>query len=220
MLYNEVGDKMVGKVIDILRNSNWVVPKELILNYKKMELDEKSLIVLIYLINCKESIYNPKKICEDLSMDLNEVLVIVNSLKEKELISLKFQKIEKFREEVIEVDKLYEKLAYKMLDEEEKQVDNKLFDVFEKEFGRALSPMEFEILSKWQENGFSEEMIKLALSEAVYNGVFNLRYIDKILFEWKRKNINTKEDLEKKSHISDDEKSDLELVDYDWLNEK
>lgn len=220
MMYNKVGDKMVEKVISILKDSSWNVPKELILNYKKMDIDEKSLIVLIYLLNSKDCIYNPKKICDDLSMDMNEVLVIVNTLKEKEFISLKFRKIEKFREECIEIDKLYEKIAYKMLDEEEKEVSNKLFEVFEKEFGRNLSPMEYEILSKWQESGFSDEIIELALSEAVYNGVFNFRYIDKILFEWKKKNINSKEDLDKVSNkVKNDEETDTELIDYDWLNE-
>lgn len=210
---------MIEKVVGILKDSTWNVPRELILNYKKMDLDEKSLVVLIYLINSKECIYNPKKICEDLDLDMNDVLIIVNTLKEKELISLKFKKIEKFREECIEIDKLYEKIAYKLLDEKEKEVDNKLYETFEKEFGRSLSPMEYEILSKWQESGFSDEIISLALAEAVYNGVFNLRYIDTILFDWKKKNINSKEDLEKTSKLKSNDTKDVELVDYDWLNE-
>ena len=47
-----------------------------------------------------------------------------------------------------------------------------------------LSPMEYEIIKAWLDNDMSEELIKEALKEATFNGVSNLRYIDKILYEW------------------------------------
>ena len=80
--------------------------------------------------------------------------------------------------------------------------------------------MEYEIISSWLENDYQEEIILLALKEAVYNGVTNLRYIDKILFEWNKKGIKTKEDVEKeKNNFKNKKIQKQELFDYDWLNE-
>ena len=59
----------------------------------------------------------------------------------------------------------------------------------------------------------------MALKEAVYNGVTNLRYIDKILYEWKKKGIKSKEDIEKERANFKKKSSKGEVFDYDWLNE-
>ena len=59
-----------------------------------------------------------------------------------------------------------------------------IYQKFEKEFGRELSPMEQEFIQEWKTNNFSEETIALALRESVYNGVKSFRYIDKILQNW------------------------------------
>ena len=60
-----------------------------------------------------------------------------------------------------------------------------------------------------------------ALKEAVYNGVPNLRYIDKILYEWNRKGFKTPEDIKNKM-ISEPETPVFEssVLNFDWLNEK
>ena len=60
----------------------------------------------------------------------------------------------------------------------------------------------------------------MALKEAVFNGVSNLRYIDKILYEWKKKGLNSKEDVENNRLQFQQKKVEKkELFDYDWLNE-
>ena len=76
----------------------------------------------------------------------------------------------------------------------------------ENEFARSLSPIEYETITNWLNNGISEELINDALKEAVVNGVTNLRYIDKIIYEWTKKNANSKEGNDYE-----------ELFDYDWL---
>ena len=82
--------------------------------------------------------------------------------------------------------------------------------------------MEIQIIGAWIEAGFKEEIIEAALKEAIYNGVTRLNYIDKILYEWKKKGINTKDDVEK-NRIDFQKKSTeqpkKELFKYDWLNE-
>ncbi len=80
--------------------------------------------------------------------------------------------------------------------------------------------MEYTIIGGWLETGYTEELILLALDEAVYNGVFKLNYIDKILYEWDRKGIKNKADKEKNdTEIKKNRSSKKEVVDYDWLGE-
>ena len=95
---------------------------------------------------------------------------------------------------------------------------NDLYDNFEKEFGRTLSPMEYDIINSWLDSGMSKEIIISALKEAVFNGVNNLRYIDKILFEWGKKGIKNPSDIEKLNKKQEEEKTEP-YYEYDWLNE-
>ena len=91
--------------------------------------------------------------------------------------------------------------------------------MFESEFGRTLSPMEFEYINEWINGGMDEEIIKEALKEATYNGVSNLRYIDKIIYEWKKKGYKTVEDIRKNNYKKDNNKETKEMFDYNWLDE-
>ena len=100
-----------------------------------------------------------------------------------------------------------------------------IFEVIEKEFGRTLTPIEYEISKAWLENGMSEELIKEAIKEATLNNVSSLRYIDKILYEWGKNGIKTAADVEKNraKRRSDkekiDEDVDLDIVDWNWFDE-
>src|SRR5690606_9563521 len=73
--------------------------------------------------------------------------------------------------------------------------ERNLFVIFEKEFARPLSPMECETISSWvDQDGYPEELILLALKEAVFAGKVHFRYIDRILLEWNRNRVQTVED--------------------------
>lgn len=213
---------MTEKLIKILKKSEATFPYQLLLNYKKLKIEEKELIVIIYILN-NENIFNPKQISDDLNFDLKEVMILVDSLCEKGIISIKTIKNNGIREEIIDIEELYKKLAYEIVNEEN-VVENKNADIytqFETEFGRSLSPIEYELISGWKDANMGEEVIIMALKEAVYNGVTNLRYIDKILHEWNRKNLTTKEAILKdKSKFEKRKIEKKELFDYDWLNEE
>lgn len=210
----------MNQVIELLKSINYQISKELLFNYKKLNITDIEFIVIIYLINQSSNIYNPKQISNDLKIDLNNVLEIINSLCEKNIMKIEMKKVNNIRGEVINLDLLYEKIAFSLTQVEEKEESN-LYSVFETEFGRTLSPMEFEIINGWVDAGYSEELIKLALKEATYNGVSNLRYIDKIIYEWGKKGIKTKDDVEKnrKQFKSNNTSKNKELFDYDWLND-
>ena len=134
-----------------------------------------------------KSLFNPSKYQEELPLDLSKVMEYIDSLTEKKLIQVEVIKNEKgLMEEVVLLDGFYRKLTLNMVEEEneKKNHQSNIFEVVEKEFGRTLSPMEYEIIKAWLDNDMSEDLIKEAIKEATFNGVSNLRYIDKILYSY------------------------------------
>ena len=208
---------MLGKVIDLIKNEPFYVPNILLKNYRKLNITDSELIVLIYLINTDIS-FNPKQIAKDLNFDLNEVMNIITSLTEKNILKIDIIN-KKVREEIINLEELYKKLGFIVVNDEIKEKTNNIFDVFEKEFGRTLSPMDYEIISEWQKN-YHDELILLALKEAVFNGGNNLRYIDKILIDWNKKGIKNEQDIINDRKKFQNKKQNKKLFDYDWLNEQ
>ena len=213
---------MTEKLKEIIKNRDVVIPKILFINYKKIGLTDQELIFLTYIINTS-TIFNPKQISEDLSIDLNQIMENMENLGSKGIIRLETKKIGNERNEVINLEGLYDKLTFSMLEEEKKEETPNIYSLFEKEFGRTLSPMEYEIIGAWIENGTSEETIKLALKEAVYNNANSLRYIDKIISEWNKKGIKTEEDVEKQRIAfkqKKEPKQKNDILNYDWLNDE
>lgn len=208
---------MTGKVIELLKNGTFIVPKLLLINYKKFKISDNELIVLIYLLNNNE--FDPDRISRDLGLDIKELLTVINSLTKKDILCLNSVTNNNVCEEYVCLDSLYNKLALSMMENKSEKKEVNIFDQFEKEFARTLSPMEYEIIGAWFEDGFNEETINLALKEAVYNGVNNLRYIDKILYEWKKKGIKTKADMDNNLDTNKKKSSKEEVFDYDRLNE-
>lgn len=211
---------MLEKVIGLLQSGTYQVPAILLQHYKELKIEEKELILLIYCMNSGET-FNPKKIGAYLNMNMQEVLESISSLEGKGLLKVDMVKVGSMREEHLNLDGLFNKLAFLVVNVKEETVaPTNLFDTFEKEFARTLSPIEYELINGWKDSEFTEELITLALKEAVYNGVTNLRYIDKILYEWKKKGIKTASDVEKsKVQFKTKKESQKELFDYDWLNE-
>lgn len=211
---------MIDKIEKIIKNKDVVIPSLLFYNYRKLNMTADELVLVSYLLN-GETFFNPKKISSELSMPLGELMDLIERLKEKDLVKVELKKINNIRAEVINMDGFYSKLINLILDETPEEKKNNIFDIFEKEFGRTLSPIEYEIINAWQDSNIKEETIILALKEAVYNGVNNLRYIDKILNEWSKKGIVTKEDLEKnKVKFRESKAEHVDDVDYDWLNDE
>ena len=207
-------------IIEILESKIYQIKEELLFNYKKLNITDSEFIILIYLIN-NNNIYNPKELGESLNIELNNVLELINSLCEKSIIEIKMEKINGVRTEIINLTPFYEKIVLSLDTKKDNDKSNSnIFSLFEEEFGRTLSPMEYEIINAWIDSGCSEELIILALKEATYNGVSNLRYIDKIIYEWGKKGIKTKEDVEKDRKKFKNNSKKKELFDYDWLNDE
>ncbi|MCI5967669.1 MAG: DnaD domain protein [Tenericutes bacterium] len=219
-----------SKLVEILKKGNFVVPFYLFQLKDKFNISFDSFIFLIYLSNLGTNIiFDPNRFTTDLGLSMELILSYIDELSEKKYISIDVIKNDKgVMEEYVILDLFYEKVTNLMIDdinqakiEEEK--NSNIYEAIEKEFARPLTSIEYEIISAWLEDGTSEELILEALKEAVYSGVCNLRYIDKILYEWGKKGIKTAKDVEK-NRINFKEKQEkkekLELFDYDWFDDE
>ena len=211
---------MNSKVIDLLKSKNYVVSDFLIKNYKVWNLDVDEFIILIYLMNSSNLVCDYKLISSELGMDLELVMNKINELSIKKLLEIKLLKNSSNKlEEQISLDLLYNKVFMQIIDVKEEEDKSNIYSVFESELGRTLSTIEYELINGWLECNYKEEIILAALKEAVFNGVNNFRYIDRILFEWNKKGIDTVDKISKyKKEFRKD--TNVEVPDYDWLNDK
>ena len=96
----------------------------------------------------------------------------------------------------------------------------KIIEIFENEFARLLSPMEIETVERWTKS-FQKEMIVYALSIAVKNNKKTFCYIEGILKNWKTCNYKTLEEVKQnETKKEEQENEEIEIYDYDWLNEE
>jgi len=210
----------------MLKQGNVVIPLYLLQNYRKFSVSLEEFLFLMYLYNQGEVfVFDPSKIGKDLSISSSQVMEFISRLSEKHLVQVEVRRNDKnIMEENVSLHDFYQKLEFLLIDDvlEEEVLDSSIFEVIESEFGRTLSPMEYEIIKAWLENHTSEELIKEALKEATFNGVSNLRYIDKILYEWGKKGFKTADDVRRyqsQYRNASKDKDPQEVFEYDWLED-
>lgn len=198
-------------------NGNIIIPEYLLKYRSELNLEMDEFILLVYLINQKDLvIFDVNNLSSKLYIESNRVLELISSLNEKNYISIEMKKTNGVIEEYISTDLFYNKIESMIISTKDEESSNDIYSLFESEFGRTLSPTETEIISNWIESDIPEELIKEALKEAVLSGVHNMRYIDKILFEWTKKGYKEVSDIKRKP---EKEEKIEEIYDYDWLNE-
>ncbi len=196
----------------------FVLSDHLIKYSSKYELNITELLFLTYYENDDTKEFDVTKLCEVLHVKETQIYEAFNHLLTLKLINLETRKDSNNRQsEVISLKPLYKEINEEKVNEEKNKSNETIYDIFQRELGRALSNIEYEIITGWLDKDYPEELIKGALKEAVYNGVNSLRYIDRILFEWEKKGYKKLEDVEKGLKKNDDR--DLDLFDYDWLSD-
>lgn len=214
---------MENNVRKILMDRPLVIPRIIINNYKKLNITEEELIILIFIIDYGVDLeYNPSIFVQELNIDKYKVLELINSLKEKNILTILIKKEnKKVSSEYISLQPLYDKVMNIVMDNKEKQIeiDENIYSIFENELGRTLSPLEYEKI-KEMVTSYGQELVVEALKEAVYNRANNLRYIETILSEWNKKGYKSKVDILKDRENYRKKKTDnIKLPDIDWLNE-
>ena len=215
---------MDNKLLELLQEKPIIVPKIIFNKYKKLNITEEELILLIYMINMGNKVtYNPELFSKELDINKYKVMELINSLFEKQIINVIVEKNSLNKtEEYIVFDLLYNKLIKEIIGVEEKteEVGNDIFTIFEQELGRTISPMEYDMIKTWVTN-YNKEIVIEALKEAVYNGVNSFRYIDKILSEWNKKGLKTKDDvIRDKNNYRNKKKENVDYFEYNWLEEE
>lgn len=213
-------------ILDIFKTGYMTIPLFMFKIKDNLGLGTESFLLLNYMIDKEISFFVPGKLSEIFNTSSENIMIWFNELTSKNLVVVEVKKNEKgILEEVINLDLFYSKVNNLLLDEINKPVVNSetIFTKIENEFGRVLSSMEYEIINAWLSSGTSEELIIEALKEAVMNGVTNLRYIDKILYEWEKKGYKNKEDIEKSRQnfrrSQETKRVKKEVFDYNWLED-
>lgn len=207
------------RLFECIKANDLVIPSVLLMNYKKFDMNEKELLFMALLMTSDDLIaFDPILFKNKLGFEANETIEIMSNLTSKKYIDVVIQKENSKMKEFLTAEPFYEKVVFDLLDEDDNVTskDSEIYEIIENEFGRTLSPIEFETISGWLNANIEESLIKEALKEAVLNGVNNLKYIDKILYEWAKKGYKVPSDIKKKKNK---ETAEINLFEYDWLDE-
>ncbi|WP_251942938.1 DnaD domain-containing protein [Staphylococcus sp. Marseille-Q5304] len=219
--------------IEFLKSRPVIIHKELLEHYNEFGLTETDLVILIKLIYASE-ISKKQPTVESLqqgtTLDSRAITSIIQNLIQLDLLDLNVSKDEEGKfTEYMNLDKFYEKLneLFEQLNVKEASNQDKiafqtLFQQFEQAFGRPLSPFEIETLNQWIDyDQHSLNIIQAALDEATMQSKMSFKYIDRILLNWKKNNVETIEDSKKVSHQfhKPQMKHNVKKVPkFDWLN--
>ncbi|MHB1421558.1 MAG: DnaD domain-containing protein [Bacillota bacterium] len=208
-------DEPFGKIVDfgmdMLLAGQAVIPELMLRYYVRLGLSDMEMMLLIHLIRMRQvdhDVYpSPEKISHYMTTDQAALKAIIAGLIEKKLLAVEARYDMATGRLINEYSFrcLLIKLADLWKEEQPAAVENtsertngsvdeqsRLYQTFEKEFGRLLSPMEAEKIDLWcTGEGYSPEMVLEALRRSVLRGVLNFKYIDSILREWGKNNIRT-----------------------------
>ncbi|XJZ26015.1 DnaD domain-containing protein [Bacillota bacterium Lsc_1132] len=233
---------MKMSLVSWIQEGNLTVPAVLFSEYKNLHLNEYELILLLQLhsfIEKGNEFPTPEELSSRMTISTTECTEMLRKLIQKGFIQI----TEGFSSDGIRFEKyslapFWERLAEQFLLKEKKianlqlQADETdLYTCFENEFGRPLSPYECETLAMWMDDDHHDpSIIKAALRESVMSGKLNFRYIDRILFEWKKNGIKTVEQAKNQGRkfrqkqmqnrtTSSESPSSVTVPFYNWLEQ-
>lgn len=207
-------------IYNIIKNKDYIIRPFLFKIIKENNLNINEILLLIYLTNQEHPELDLKLINKITTMNNEEIINSFNTLMEKNLISTNIIKDGDRIDEEISLDGIYKLAATNINKKITKNQEKNIFELFENEFARPLTPMEYELINAWIESGINEDLIKEALKEATYNGVNNFRYIDKILYEWGKKGYKNIDDINKNKNKKEEKNErNVSFFEYNWLDE-
>ena len=209
------------KLNRVIEDGNIVIPLYILKAFKKLNLTMDEFVFLMYLYNKQDKIdFNPEKIANDLNIDIMEVMGYVSVLTDKEYLTLDVLKASNnIIEEILNLTSFYEKISLILIDKEEEKDDN-ILEYVEHELGRPLNSIEIKTIESWKLNKIDNSLIKEAIKIALKDGVYSLKYIDKILFDWNSRGYKTIDDIKNSYNQNNNSKENLELEEWDWLDDE
>jgi DNA replication protein len=194
---------MKSNLLSWIQAGNLTIPAVLLSEYRNLNLNEYDLVLLLNILSFIEKgngFPTPEELSSRMTVSVLECNEMLRRLVQRGYIEIMDEySTEGIRSEKYSLKPLWEKLVDQFLKNDthnkgmkKEAEETDLYSCFEKEFGRPLSPFECETLGMWMDDDRHDPIIiKAALREAVMSGKMNFRYIDRILFEWKKNGIKT-----------------------------
>lgn len=167
---------------------------QLVLDYQsKLNLTSDEVIILIQLLNlAQKKRYNLStlSLSRMTSFKTNAVGEIVNSLFEKDIITIQFERKANQDKisEAFDLSPFFNKIDELFLEAIEKEKETKsisdveyIIKVLEKVFDKPLSPRYLEIVKQWFTDGYSKEEMDQAIETTINHGRKTVNYVDRIL---------------------------------------
>lgn len=196
--------------------------------YKKLHISENDLAVILmidHLLEQKNTLITPDLLSLRMNLKSEEIDKILVSLMDRDFLVYDFTKKIKVSLKPLK-KKLYKEFQVELAFEQENTSNAKkaaylknIYDVFEKELGRTLSPLEFSLIGEWVEQGYTDETIINALKEALSKGKKTLKSVDKILLQWQ-----ARDEIEKNGYTSISDNWDknmeetLKIIKTKWVD--
>lgn len=186
-------------MIEWMTEGHLSVPKVLLKHYTDVGLSEAECMLVLHVhafLSEGNSFPTPQELSERMTASSEKCASLLRTLVQKRLLALEQQKQNGVYSDSYSLAPLWEKLVSYYVESKQKRFKegDDLFTLFEREFGRPLSPIECEQITMWlDQDEHSDTLIKAALKETVIAGILNFRYIDRILLEWKKNGIQTAE---------------------------
>lgn len=214
------------KLNKVISDGNIVIPLYILKYFKNLNLTMDEFIFLMYLYNKQDNLdFNPEKIALDLNLDIMEVMGYISILTDKGYITLDVLKTENnILEEVINLNNFYERISTFLINSEvdikEENKKENILQYVEQELGRPLNSLEIKTIHDWQEAKIDDSLIMEALKIALNDGVYSLKYIDKILFDFKNRGYQNALDIKKEVEPTSTKSNEIEFVDWNWLDDE
>ncbi|EHO51089.1 DnaD domain protein [Lentilactobacillus kisonensis DSM 19906 = JCM 15041] len=196
--------------LKLLNQGQTTVNNYLLQNYHQIGVSNEALLVYL-LIKGNHDLIVPMPEIGDLQQQTGfseqKLFNLFHQMIEKKLAAITQIDVEGQKVDAYDFSQMYEKLGLlKSQEQDTQQQDDKpigvnqrqaVFESIEKEFGRTLSPIEMETISQWLDiDHYTPEIIQMALKEAVLSQVYNLKYMDRILSNWEKKNLKSSQQVE------------------------
>lgn len=183
---------------------NFVINSFVLEKIHSYKLTLNEFLLLLYFLNVDDKQFALADIKKHLKLNKEEILSALNVLIEKGIVFLETKKDENnVIREYISLAKFFE-----LLDHNE-QTDNdqyrKIVEYIKNDCNCKLTDIDLEIIKAWIDRGFEFDLIKKSIDESIYNGSFDIRFVDNLLYKKDSKSEN---------------KPTEPLFDYNWLEEE
>ena len=208
LFYVKVVFSMDDATVFMLKKGQTSISNLLLENYTDLGLNDGEFLLLLMLMKFdqqKEDV-DLEALSKMMGKTDAEIGTLLNNLIVKKVVDLRTVIDASGRQrDCYDLSFLYEKLVQIVKNQlrtrsqrQETATKEQVFDSFQKEFGRPLSSIELEEIRRWmEEDGYSPEIILLALKEAVLSQAYNFKYIDRILISWEKQNVHSAMDVQR-----------------------